>query len=120
MKPPTTPAKVLFAFTFFSTFLATIYAAWEINPPVLIEVLTPIVFAWLFWWWLIQDSKTSGLRWPMTDLGFFVYFAWFVILPYHLLKTRGLKGSLAVLAFFGVYFAGWLTAVLLIYFTWRR
>ena len=116
----TTPAKVLFFFTFFSTFVSTFYAAWEIRPPVLIEVLTPIIFAWLLWWWLVHDTRTSGLSWPATDLGLFVYFAWFAILPYHLLKTRGVQGLLVILAFFGAYIAGWITAVLAIYLIWLR
>ncbi len=114
-----TPAKTLFLFTFLSPFVYTFYDAWEIRPPVLIEVLVPIVFASLFWSWLREDSgKNSSVKWPAIDLGFFIYFAWFAIVPYHLFKTRGIKGSLGILAFVGVYLAGWLMALLVIYTFW--
>jgi hypothetical protein len=41
-------------------------------------------------------------RW-IYDIGFFLYLAWPIVMPYYLLKSRGAKGILAVLAFIGVY-----------------
>lgn len=118
MKGLTVPAKVLFLFTFFITLASAFYAAWEMRLPILVEVLTPIVYAWLFWWWLREDSKHSSVKWPPIDLGYFVYIGWFAILPYHLFKTRGVKGFFGILAFFGAYIGGWLAASLVIYLVW--
>lgn len=118
MKSISTPAKILFLFTFFWALTLTFYAAWDLRPPVLVDVLSPIVFAWLLWLWLSKDSRHSSVKWPAIDLGFFIYFAWFAILPYHLFKTRGIRGFLGILALAGAYLAGWLAAVVIIYVVW--
>lgn len=36
-------------------------------------------------------------------MGLFLYIAWPFVMPYYLLKTRGAKGLLLILAFAGVY-----------------
>jgi hypothetical protein len=118
MKSISTPAKILFLFTFFSSLVSTFYAAWELRLPLLIDVFSPIVYAWLLWWWLTDDSRRSNLEWPAVDLGFFVYIAWFAIIPYHLFKTRGVRGLLGILALVGAYIAGWLSGVWVIYVVW--
>lgn len=118
MRSLTAPTKMLFALTFFSGFVSTFYAAWEMRPPVLIDVLMPITYAWILWWWLTVDSKRSTVKWPKTDLGFFIYVAWFAILPFHLFKSRGFRGAFGILGFIGFYLAGWLAAIILIYAVW--
>jgi hypothetical protein len=37
------------------------------------------------------------------DLGFFLCIAWPFVVPYYLVKTRGAKGLLVILAFIGAY-----------------
>jgi hypothetical protein len=37
------------------------------------------------------------------DLGFFLYLAWPVVMPYYLVKTRGAKGLLIMLGFVAAY-----------------
>ncbi len=114
----TTPARILVCFTYFASFVGTFYAAWDMRAPALVEILTPIVFAWLFWLWLKKDSAASTVKWPSIDLGFFVYFAWFAILPYHLVRTRGARGLQGILALVGVYLLGWFSANVMIYLIW--
>ena len=47
-------------------------------------------------YWLSKDSKSRNVHWVF-DLGFFLYVAWPIIMPYYLFKTRGLgKGFLAL------------------------
>jgi hypothetical protein len=109
--------KILFAFFFFMQFMSAIYAAWQSDMPTVSELLSPLAFAWLCWWWLRDDSRDRGITWPI-DLGMFVYVGWFLILPYHLLKTRGIKGLLGIAAFIAVAFAAWVAASAFVVLVW--
>jgi hypothetical protein len=64
-----------------------------------------VVLFCLMAYWLDRDSreKRVGRVW---DVGFFLLIAWPVIIPYHLIKTRGIKRtSLIVLLLAITYFA---------------
>jgi hypothetical protein len=55
------------------------------------------------------------LRLPISiDYGWFVFFAWPVLLPWHLVQTRGRGGCLALIGFVGLYVV---TGVLAIVFS---
>ena len=108
---------ILFAFFFFIQFMGGIYAAWQTSMPAVSELLSPLAFAWLCWWWLKEDSRERGISWPL-DLGMFVYAGWFVLLPYHLIKTRGVKGLIGIVAFLAVAFAAWIAASILVVIVW--
>ena len=58
---------------------------------------------WIIGWWLCSDSRRRNVAW-VYDMGFFLLIAWPIVMPYYLLKTRGAKGSLIILAFIAVYF----------------
>lgn len=93
-----------------------LYLAREAKLPPAFSLLYPLGFLWVVGWWLRQDSRGRGVRWVF-DMGLFLYIAWPVVMPYYLLKTRGAKGLLAILAFVGAYvgalFAGAVLYVLL-------
>ena len=72
----------------------------------------------MFWWWLREDSGDRNITWPL-DLGMFVYAGWFLLLPYHLVKTRGVKGFLGVLAFVAVAFAAWISSAIFVVIVWK-
>ena len=112
-----TPTKVLFLFTFFIQFISAFYSAWQTELPPVFQLLYWIAFGWLMWWWLREDSKRTGDTWPM-DLGYFLFIAWYIIIPYHLFATRGVKGFIGILSFIGVFLAGWLAAVIVIILVW--
>lgn len=63
-------------------------------------------------WWLLRDSRKRGVAW-VYDTGFFLSIAWPVVMPYYLLKSRGLKGLLVVLGFVGAYLGAQLVGVVL-------
>ncbi|MGB7203408.1 MAG: hypothetical protein WBD16_14265 [Pyrinomonadaceae bacterium] len=111
------PTKVLFLFVFSTQFLATIYAAWQLEAPVVFEVLYRIAFLWLVWWWLVTDCKLTGVTWPM-DLGMFLYIGWIFILPYYLFKTRGINAAIGIASFIGIFIAGWASAAVIIVVFW--
>jgi hypothetical protein len=113
-----TPAKVLFIFTFFTQFVGVLYSARAVELPALFQLLYSVATAWLFWWWLTEDSKQTGARWPSMDLGFLLFVAWIVIIPYHLFATRGWRGFIGILTYVGVFLAGWLAAVFVSIILW--
>lgn len=109
--PFITPARVLFALTFFTWFITELYEVREISLPFSFELISRLGIAWTVWWWLRNDSRRLGIGWIL-DLGFFLYLAWPFILPYHLFKTRGLKAFIPILAFILTALCGSLTAVI--------
>lgn len=73
-------------------------------------ILQYVVLLCLIGYWLSVDSREKKtLR--VWDMGFFLYVAWPVIVPYYLVRTRGLRRALFVLLlaaiiFFGAFVAG--------------
>jgi hypothetical protein len=108
-----TPTRILFPYVFLTNLVSTFYAAFQISPPVLLELLIPLVFLWLIAWWLVEDSRRTHVTWPV-DTGMFLYGAWIVLLPYHLFKTRGLRAFIGIFAMIGTMFAAWLVAAIVI------
>jgi hypothetical protein len=104
---PTT--VVLMLYIVFGQITELVYAVNEIAPPAAFTFLQPFVFLGLICWWLQKDSARTGVSWPM-DAGMFLYVAWFLVLPYHLVKTRGLGGLLDILLFIGIVVATWVLA----------
>jgi len=51
-------------------------------------------------WWLRSDRHRSAIT-PLYCQGMLMHVGWFVIIPYHLLKTRGAKGLLPLLLLAG-------------------
>lgn len=96
-----TPTIVFLVFTFLSQFIGTLYLAREIALPAVFEFLYSFASIGLICWWMRDDSRRAGVSWPL-DLGMFLYAAWLVIVPYHLFKTRGLRGFYGIFAFLGV------------------
>lgn len=113
------PTKVLFVFTFAWQFVSVFYAAWETQNAAF-ELLSRLAFVVILGWWLKEDMRRTTVRWPPIDLGLFIYVAGFVLIPYHLFATRGVRGFLGILSFIAVNIAGWLAATVLILLIWFR
>ena len=108
-----TPAKVLFAFTFAVQLIGGLYLAWQLEPSLPYSYLLYVAHVSILWWWLKEDSKKTGDTWPM-DLGYFIYLAWLALIPYHLFRTRGFRGFIGIFGYVGSIIAGWLAAVLIV------
>jgi hypothetical protein len=80
-----------------------IYSAGQIPPPPAFSFFNYVGLLWIMGWWLLADSRKRGIAWVL-DMGFFLSIAWIVVMPYYLLKTRGAKGLLLILAFLSAYF----------------
>ena len=101
---------VLFAILIFIyNFAAALFLASgsELSPPV--EFLYRAAFLCALIWWLRSDAHRSSVK-PLYCQGVMMSIGWFVIIPYHLLKTRGAKGFLPLLLLVGSFVAAQLAA----------
>ena len=86
-----------------------IYYALGLEPSASLEFLYTGAFICGVVWWLKADAQRSGLN-QFYCPGLMVGYGWFVIIPYHLLKTRGLRGLIPLLALIGSLLAAYLCA----------
>ena len=62
------------------------------------------IFIVLLAMWAQKDAYESSKHYPF-EYGYFVYLIWPVLIPYHLISTRGRKGFAVLAGLFGVYWA---------------
>lgn len=71
--------------------------------------------AWALAWGVMADCRERGIP-TSVDHGWFVFYAWPLVVPYHLLKTRGWRGcgviALLIAAFVGTYLGALVVAAL--------
>jgi len=92
----------LYLFLIITQFVTGVYLASGLEQPPIFVLLYFFAFLWIIGWWLQEDARRRGISW-VYDSGFLLYVAWPLVMPYYLLKSRGAKGILVVLAFIGVY-----------------
>ena len=66
--------------------------------------------AWAIAWWVLADCRERNIP-SSIDHGWLVFFAWPLVLPYHLIKTRGLKGCGVLATLVGLFVVAYLTAL---------
>lgn len=84
-----------------------IYFVWGLEPSPTFEFLYSSSFLCGVVWWLRAEAKTSTVK-EVYCLGLLVGVGSMVMIPYHLLKTRGVKGFLPLLALIGSFLAAYL------------
>ena|SRR5437763_1469689 len=72
----------------------------EISP--IMRILAYLGFPTLMTYWLRKDGRINE-TWSVWDFGFFIYMAWPIVVPYHLVRTRRLRGLLPIAAFLGTF-----------------
>lgn len=103
---------VLFAILIFIyNFTASLYALTGVEPSPAVEFLYIAAFPWGAIWWFRSETRKSDLQ-RVYCHGMLMNVGWFVIIPYHLLKTRGWKGLLPLLALVGTYIASLVLAAI--------
>lgn len=98
------PAVLLYIYLILTQIAQGIYFAGEFELPPAFSLAYSAGLLWIVGWWLLRDSRKRGVAW-VYDIGFFLSIAWPFIMPYYLLKTRGARGFLLILAFVGTYIA---------------
>lgn len=75
-----------------------------------LDYLYRVGLLWCLVWWLKADGRRRGVR-PVYCLGMLMMVGGFILLPYHLFKTRGVAGLLLILAFFGALIASGVVSI---------
>src|SRR5215212_6171832 len=96
------PAAALYLFLIVTQCVNGFYLGGAAEPPSAFKLLYALGLLWAVGWWLRRDSMKRGIGWVF-DMGLFLYIAWPFVMPYYLLKTRGARGLLPILAFIGAY-----------------
>ena len=79
-----------------------------IRPACYVLLLTIVCF------WLQKSAARNSMELPF-DIGFFLFFAWWVVAPLYLFKIRGVRGMWALLVFAGTYLAAYVFSLILFY-----
>lgn len=86
------------------------YAYYGIEGSGLSELLwrwgTPLLLVW----WVQADSRETEYR-PCYEYSAFMFFGWPLLLPYYLLRTRGIRGFFLMGFFFMLFFAPWVVTL---------
>ena len=90
-------------------FAASVYLIAGIEPSASTEFLYVAGFPCAAIWWLRGDTSKSAAT-PVYCHGLLMTVGWFVIIPYHLFKTRGVRGLLPLLLLIGSYVLSQLAA----------
>ena len=90
----------------------TIYEFLGLEPLPTFEFLHTAALLCGVVWWLKAEAKRSAVK-PIYCQGLLVGLGWLIIIPYHLLKTRGIKGMIPLLALFGSLVVSYVFAVLI-------
>ena len=79
-----------------------IYAVNGLEPLPTWEFLYQAAFLSGVVWWLRAEARRSAVQ-PLYCSGLLVSIGWLFIIPYHLLKTRGARGLIPLLALIGCF-----------------
>ena len=91
---------LLMLLVFIYNFSAGVYYAQGVEPSPTVEFLYTAAFLCGVVWWLNAEAGTSAVK-RVYCRGLLVTAGWLIIIPYHLLKTRGVKGLIPLVALVG-------------------
>lgn len=106
------PAWLLYLTVFITQFAHGLYLGAYLEQPAGFVLLDWVLFLWVIGWWVRTDSRKRGAELTY-DTGFFLVIAWPIFMPYYLLKTRGARGLLIILAFIGAYLGAGILGIIL-------
>ena len=89
-----------------------IYLVNSLQPSPAFEFLYQAAFICGVIWWLRADARRSAVQ-PVYCSGMLVGVAWIIIIPYHLLKTRGARGFIPLLGLIGSFVGAYLLTIVL-------
>lgn len=106
------PLVIVVALFLLGNFGVAICWAYSAVVPAAFMLLYYVGVSWGFSWWVVADSRERNLP-TFWDQGWFVFYAWPFFVPYHAVRTRGLRGCGLLLGLLGAFWAAYLVAVVL-------
>jgi hypothetical protein len=106
------PAPLLYLFVVITQFAFGAYLGAQFEFPAAATLLFTVGLLWAVGWWLRTDRRRRGVL-SVYDLGFFLFLAWPIVMPYYLIKTRGAKGLLVMLGFVAAYVGAEIIGIIL-------
>lgn len=98
---------------------AVFYFARGLEPPPTLEFLYSCAFICGVVWWLRAESRKHSITMVYCP-GLLISVGWVVLIPYYLLKARGVKGLIPLLGLVGSFIGAYLLAILLyVAMTWE-
>ena len=88
---------LLAVLVFVHAFSLAMYSAAGSEPSAGIEFLYDVAFVCSVVWWLRAEAERYGVN-QIYCLGFLVGVGWMIMIPYHLFKTRGVRGFIPLSA----------------------
>lgn len=88
-----------------------IYSGLGLEPSATLEFLYTVVFLCSLVWWLKAEARRYHIRLVYCP-GLLVGIGWAIIIPYHLIKTRGVRGFILLGALMGCYLVAQVLAIL--------
>ena len=92
---------------------ASIYLFSGLEPSPTFSFLYQGAFACGVVWWLQAEIRRSAVQ-QVYCSGLLASLGWWIIIPYHLLKTRGAKGLIPLLALIGTFFIAQILALIVV------
>ncbi len=105
------PAAFFIGFLLLANIITGLYAGLSIQRSAGFQLVYTLIFWAGLTWWFLDDSRNHGWNW-LQSWGIFLYAAGWLIVPYYLFKTRGLKALLIVLLLIGLYFGTYATGAI--------
>lgn len=110
---PLAPTAALVAMIVLGSIGTAVYGVMRVALSPQFSLLYYVGIGWALAWWVEADSRERHVPVPV-DLGWFVFYAWAIAVPYHLLRTRRAAGCVLMLIVLGLYFGGWSLAAVAI------
>ncbi len=104
------PLAILLFFFFLGNVGVAVCVARSAAVPRDFLFLYYLAVAWGFSYWVLSDCRARGIS-TSIDHGWFVFYGWPVAVPYHLIKTRGVRGCGTMLALIGAFLGAYLFAL---------
>lgn len=111
-KTLTAPIFLLYLFLLISQVCNSIFYANGIEPSDRFQTIYNLGFLLIITVWLKKDYQKYKEPWHI-DSGLFVFLFWYLLIPFHLFKTRGIKGFLPILFFLAIYLSTYLFSLLI-------
>ncbi len=101
------PTVFFIGFILLANIIMGLYAGFSMQRSAAFQLLYALIFWAALSWWFIDDSRNHGWKW-LQSWGIFLYAAGWLVVPYYLFKTRGVKALLILLLLIGFYFGAYM------------